>query len=340
MVNLLEVAHVVQVLDSLASPQLATRALRDAGLTRDMLRQARGYIPYASIAVMAESAARSLGDRHLGLRVGQRFDYGAYDGYADYVLSAPYLGAALVRGRRALPFIHPGSDLILQLRADHLILGFSAHIDQVLGYRHISEASLFVIIQVFRHFIGPDWHPCWIDVTDDASGAVSLLEDGFGAPVRAGAPYTALAVRTADLRRPNPDPARLRSGISLPELACRMGGPAPRTMTDTVLQQFLMRSPTLTQDDVARILGLGPRSLQRALQQEGTRFRDLRARHLQDRAKMLLASDGLSIDAVARRLGYTEPNSFRRAFHGWTGQSPSDYRRTQTPGSPLQPDLR
>jgi AraC-like DNA-binding protein len=50
------------------------------------------------------------------------------------------------------------------------------------------------------------------------------------------------------------------------------------------------------------------------------------ARFVEERARALLAEPDLAIDDVARSLGYSEPNSFRRAFRKWTGLSPGSYR--------------
>jgi AraC-like DNA-binding protein len=328
MVNLLELAHIVDVLDDFAPKPLINRALRQADLSRDMLRAAPGFIPYAPVAVMAEAASRALGERHLGILIGQRFQYSSYDGYAEYVLSAPYLGAALARARRALPLIHPGSDLILRQDAEFFSIGFVGQIDTVTGYRHIAEAALLVISQVFHHFLGPEWHPEWMEVATTSPKAQSLLEDALRSPLRMGTPYSALTIRMADLRTRNPDPALVRQAIPFASLVAKMGGPAPKTLSQSVLQllQCGAGGTDLTQERAAALLSLGVRSLQRSLQSEGTTFRALKIDFLKSQSQALLMDTPLKIDDVARRLGYAEPNSFRRAFHGWTGLSPRAFR--------------
>lgn len=328
MVNLLELGHIVDVLDGLAPKPVVNRALRHADLNRDMLRSGPGFIPYAPVAVTLEATARALGDRHLGIRVGQKFRYSAYDGYTEYVLSAPYLAAALVRARKALPLIHPGSQLMLRVHGDYLTIGYAGHIETVLGYRHIAEGALFVISQAFRHYLGQNWHPEWIEVTGDQHGAKSLLEEGMNSPLRTGAPYSALTVRKSDLAVRNPDPDLVKNAIPYGALVARMGGPPPQTTTQRV-QQFLrsqIKDQALSQDSAAARLGVGTRTLQRALRCEGTTFRDLKTQFIMERSKALLMETPLNVNDVAKRLGYDEPNSFRRAFHGWTGVSPSQFR--------------
>jgi AraC-like DNA-binding protein len=71
---------------------------------------------------------------------------------------------------------------------------------------------------------------------------------------------------------------------------------------------------------------MGRRKLQRVLKAEGTSFRDIRERFLETRARALLAEPNLTIQEIAHSLGYSEVNSFRRAFRQWTGLSPNAYR--------------
>ena len=79
--------------------------------------------------------------------------------------------------------------------------------------------------------------------------------------------------------------------------------------------------------DAAALLGLSERTLKRRLREEGVTFSALIDAHRRDRAVALLASD-LSLDAIAERVGYSDPANFGRAFRRWTGTSPGARRRT------------
>jgi len=80
------------------------------------------------------------------------------------------------------------------------------------------------------------------------------------------------------------------------------------------------------QAEVARLLGLSVASLRRALNAEGTSFRDLRA-HILNRQAQQALRDGQSIQNVADMLGFSDGRSFARAFRQWNGISPGDYAR-------------
>lgn len=83
------------------------------------------------------------------------------------------------------------------------------------------------------------------------------------------------------------------------------------------------RFPTLL--EVAAELDLHPRTLRRRLTQEGTSFRDLLNEARSTVAVDLLCNVGLTVDEVAKRLGYTEVSTFSHAFKRWYGVAPSAY---------------
>lgn len=80
-------------------------------------------------------------------------------------------------------------------------------------------------------------------------------------------------------------------------------------------------------DHVADSLHLHPRTLRRRLVEEGTSYRDLLNEVRHSLAVELLSEVGLTVEEVARRLGYTETAAFSHAFTRWSGQPPSSYRR-------------
>ena len=274
-VNLVELVHVVEVLDRMSAPSVATKALRAADMTRDMLLAGPGYIPYPAVAVTLETAARTLGERHLGVHVGRQFDYKAYSGYADYVLSAPTLGEALARASRALPLIHPGSEVTLQVRGSHAALAFTSRLETVVGYRHIAEGSLFVILQAFTNFLGDDWRPLWLEIDTEDAGAQSLLEEFMQSQLRLGTRQTALVFDMADLAATNPHHVDVATATTIHDVAARVCLQVPTTTSNALLHLFRVRKATaeFTQERAAQLLTIGSRTLQRELQSEGTCFR-------------------------------------------------------------------
>lgn len=88
----------------------------------------------------------------------------------------------------------------------------------------------------------------------------------------------------------------------------------------------LIAARRLDQGEAARALGMSVASLRRALEAEGTSFRDLRAVILNREAQMAL-KDGQSVQDVAEMLHFSDGRSFARAFRQWNGVSPGEYVR-------------
>jgi AraC-like DNA-binding protein len=84
--------------------------------------------------------------------------------------------------------------------------------------------------------------------------------------------------------------------------------------------------PSMAQ--IARELNVTTRTLHRHLAAEGVSFRTLIDEVRETLATELLTGTGLSVEQVARRLGYAEPASFTHAFIRWHGVAPGRYRRT------------
>lgn len=92
----------------------------------------------------------------------------------------------------------------------------------------------------------------------------------------------------------------------------------------TQLEQGLSSSPKLAQ--VAAILGLSERSLQRKLKAEGKSFQGLLAQVRLQQALDYLQYSNLSLLQVSQLLGFKEQSSFNQFFQQSTGESPSAFR--------------
>jgi AraC-like DNA-binding protein len=79
-------------------------------------------------------------------------------------------------------------------------------------------------------------------------------------------------------------------------------------------------------EQVAASLHMSARTLRRRLEAEGTSYRALVDEVRERLAEELLVAGGLTVEQVARRLGYAETASFTNAFKRWKGIGPRAYR--------------
>jgi AraC-like DNA-binding protein len=77
---------------------------------------------------------------------------------------------------------------------------------------------------------------------------------------------------------------------------------------------------------VAKELGMGARTLQRRITDEGSTFRQLLSEARKEMAHQYLSQPAIEINEAAYLLGYDDPNSFFRAFKAWEGTTPAQWR--------------
>jgi AraC-like DNA-binding protein len=79
--------------------------------------------------------------------------------------------------------------------------------------------------------------------------------------------------------------------------------------------------------DVAAQLYLTEQTLRRRLQAERTSYRAIKQVIRQDAAERMLRDTDVPVRVISELTGYSEARAFVRAFHDWTGMSPTAYRR-------------
>lgn len=81
--------------------------------------------------------------------------------------------------------------------------------------------------------------------------------------------------------------------------------------------------------EIATLLNMSRRTLQRHLQQAGTSWAQVTDQARQHVACTELRDPSRSLQDVAMLTGYEDTRAFLRAFRRWTGQTPSEYRAHQ-----------
>jgi len=159
--------------------------------------------------------------------------------------------------------------------------------------------------------------------------AISAYRSFFGVPVVAGE-ENRIVFRKADTELPFLSVNNALFAVFEPVLKKRLSELEQNaTLSERVRASLseMMAGGLTGIDDVAGRLAMSPRTLQRKLAREGTNFQAILNKVRADIATIYLQKTHYSNAEIAFLLGYDDPNSFVRAFHGWTGSTPEASRQ-------------
>ncbi|MGD8863534.1 MAG: AraC family transcriptional regulator ligand-binding domain-containing protein [Myxococcales bacterium] len=104
-------------------------------------------------------------------------------------------------------------------------------------------------------------------------------------------------------------------------------GELPELVRERVLNG--LSRGALSLEAVAAALGMGGRTLQRRLGEEGKTYREVVDECRKELAMRYLAETSMSVAEVAERLGFETQGALTKRFKRWTGMTPRDHRRTR-----------
>ena len=302
---------------ALAQAQIAPSALQD-----DTARITAWQMERISGAAMLE-----LDDEALGW-FSRRLPWGSYGMLARASLTAPSLGVALKRWCRHHGLIADDIALSLTVNGDTAQLAIAEQ-------RDLGALREFCLVSVLRNILGV---ACWlIDSRIPLLGAqfpfaAPAHHDVYGvlfsgptvfdtapAAIRFDARYLALALRRDERALQQ----MLQRALPLTVLPYRRD----RLLVQRV-RQALAAHPAQTHsaDALAALLHVSPRTLHRQLKEEGASLQALKDEVRRERAMELLLRTGRPIKQVAEAAGFLNEKSFIRAFKGWTGKAPGEFR--------------
>jgi AraC-like DNA-binding protein len=294
------------------------------GLEERILEDPFLRIPVPTMCALLEQARTMTGEPGLGYYLGLHTRATLY-GYLGFAaLSASTVGDAVNLGLQFAPLFSTAlaadlrvegriASITLEERADLGSVRDIVLISMIIGLRELGRAGTGRDTGGSADFAFPEPAYC-------GRFAHLALHSRFDQPItriRFDADVLNYPIITGDpVAR---EIARLQCERELSEL-----GMASR-FADRVRR--LLASDDASLESIASQLELSPRTLRRRLAAEGVSFSTLVEQSRRDEALRLLRSSRLSVEDVARQLGYTNASTFVRAFHRWTGQTPKQYRR-------------
>ena len=314
-------------------------ALKLAQITPAQLQKESARITARQMEVLSGAAMQELDDEALGA-FGRRLPWGSYGMLARASLSAPDLGVALKRWCRHHGLLADDIRLQLQTSGDSAAIVIDAPAS---GRRTLTpQAREFSLVHVLRNIHGL---ACWyidsrIPVQEahfpfaaplhaDAYGLMfppgTVRFDAAQAAIHFDARYLALPLR----RDEKALQAMLQRALPLTVLQYRRD----RLLVQQV-RQALSAHPEAAHnaDGLAALLHISARTLHRQLKDEGASLQALKDEVRRERAIELLNRTDKPVKQVAAAAGFRNEKSFIRAFKGWTGTAPAEYRLGRSKG--------
>jgi len=187
--------------------------------------------------------------------------------------------------------------------------------------RQTIELGLALLCNELRTHCGPGWMPRGVQFCHDRPPGPDSHRRCFGPAVSFNQDRNALWLDAACLRTPLAVGSDAVQAMLTPMLV----RPVDEAQVVVVKVEGVMRAllpfASCNRKNVAQIVNLSERSLQRRLAEAGMTFQQLRDRVRADIALKYLRQSSLRAAQIGEILGYSEPAAFSRAFrrqHGFT----------------------
>lgn len=306
------------------------RVFREAGVALSAFTDAEQRIPYERLGRLLDLCARHTGWADFGLRVGERFDLTGLGDIGVLMRHCPTVGDALraltlhlhLHDRGAVP-------VLLEVSERYALLSYClCHYDaRVIAPIH--DVALTIGQRILRQLCGASWSAHGVQFSRPRPASVRAHQRVFGCKLRFDAEMPGLLFEARWLQHAvrGADPsAHARMAAELGAAQCSM----PLNEQVKRILQSLIPAGHASAAAVSRLLGLSERSLRRRLEAEGSTLRGLVNQVRFDSARQLLHDTRLPVSAIAAFLQYEDANAFSRAFTGWAGRSPMQWRLSQT----------
>lgn len=303
--------------------------LRKNRISPRLLLEDEARISVERFADLQVSTMLALQDEALGY-ASRRMPVGSWSMMCHAVIGSATLGQALSRYSRFYQLFEFGLHPVMTTDADRTLLCLQQiDVDDSAG-SYYSELFLSNS-QRFANWLVQEQLPLHeVRLKQQPVARREEYHQVFmGNPVHFEQDQAALVYSTSLMEKPlRQNEASLRHFLRHPVLFMLTQQFATDSWTARVrdiLRQKMDGMPEL--NDVAALLDLHPQTLRRRLAAEGTSFMDIKNRLRRDTALHFLGKQGLSIEEIAHRSGFSESSAFIRAFKGWTGVTPYGYRK-------------
>lgn len=305
--------------------------LQRCGVAPSALDHADGHISLDAVLQLMEESSAQARCPDFGLRLASMQDPEILGLLSIVIQNAPTAAQAVADASRYLflhsPAFEVGLDETSELFNGASVLRFGIRLPAYRQQRQTIDACMGLMHRIVLLFGGGEQRLLGVSLPHAPLAPESAYRRFFGLPVYFSQPFAGLHAEKGGLQ------ARFKTV-----------DPVVRQLAlDYIARQFPLRSLQLadrvrntlqgtlganrgTKAEVAALLGMHPRTLQRHLDEQGTSFENIRSAVYSGALLRLLHETDLPVKQLAGMLGFSEQSALTRACVRWFGDSPSGIR--------------
>jgi AraC-like DNA-binding protein len=304
--------------------------LRSVGLSRAIMENPEQMLPARSVIRLLEESAEAANCPTFGLRMAEMRELADLGMVSLLIAHQPTLRDALAVLSQFRNRIN--STLVLRVEKFNglTLLREVFALDPPIASRQADDLALAVLDRICRSVLGTGWKPISVSFTYEPPPPAqnAVYQRIFACPIEFGSEYEGILVNSVDLDRLNPrsEPAL---ALHARKLVGAMIDPGERSLIGEVEEALLLLMPSgrASIGRVADSLGMNVRTLQRRLEEEGTKFSEVLDRIRVREVSRHFAHRRLRLTDIAHLLGYASLGAFSRWYAERFQEAPSKGRK-------------
>ncbi|MGG2397861.1 AraC family transcriptional regulator ligand-binding domain-containing protein [Pseudomonas sp. SH1-B] len=303
--------------------------LAAVGLDRRALADGDRLIRIEQLIRLLSEAARQLDCPDLGLRVAGHQGVQMLGLLGRLLVREADLHGAFAAAQRYLALHNKAEHWRLSIINDQVQVRRIEHFFAEEGGQQYREMAIAACARMVRAMGGANLYPLRIAFSHSPVASLACYRRHLGCEVHFDQEYDCLVYDANVLQRPVLAMARgdeQRLDDYLRDHLDSLQDSFELQVRSLIVQTLGVRQHSLVH--IAELLRLHPRALQRRLQAEGLKFKQLIHRVKMDTASWHVQASSMPLTLLADVLGYADLAAFSKAFRNEFGQSPSAWRRT------------
>ena len=285
------------------------------------------WIEQTQYAQLLNDAAQASCDNNFGLKMGSTLK-----------LDNTNLFGALLAKQSELKDIYPimhymdtaqshGTEHIFEVTGSSVIHKFRFKFKDLVDCHQHNLASIGAANSLFKQLLPGKWQPECIYLPEGYDYDIKALQSFFQCKINNAVDFLGIQF-PGYLLHSEATQHSVELTSSYKRQAAK-GLMAHNDIADLLAQiiENLLPEGKYRKEDVATVLGMHPRVLQKCLQANGLTFAKILKDTRENIAYQLLIQTQLSIDEIATQVGYSKTAAFITAFNSWQDSSPLQWRK-------------